>query len=78
MLRTFFHSGVTCVARDVSFLAMQQLIDLGYVRHICRRAHHAMHQTGFGIDTDVRFQMQPGKLAQNRRFVERLSIAVSL
>ena len=55
MLRTFFNAGVTCVARDVSFLAMQQVINLGYVRHIGRRAHYAMHQTGFSIDTDVRF-----------------------
>ena len=55
MLRTFFNARVTCVARDVSFLAMQQLISLGYFRQIGRRAHHTVHQTRFSIDTDVRF-----------------------
>lgn len=55
MLRTLLHAGVTGIARDVSFLAMQQLIDLSHVRHIRRRTHYAMHQTGFSIDTDVRF-----------------------
>ena len=55
MLGTLVHAGVTGIARDVSFLAMQQLIDLSHVRHIRRRTHYAMHQTGFSIDTDVRF-----------------------
>lgn len=31
MHRTFFNGGVTCVARDVNFLAMQQVIDLVYI-----------------------------------------------
>src|SRR3546814_6403923 len=44
MLRTLLHAGVNGIARAVSFLAMQQLIDLSHVRHIRRRAHHAMDQ----------------------------------
>lgn len=43
MLGTFVHAGVTGVATHVSFLAVQQTIDLRHVRHIGRRAHQAMH-----------------------------------
>jgi len=42
MLGSLVHAGVTCVAADISFLAVQQLIDLRHVRHIGRRAHQAM------------------------------------
>ena len=55
MLGTLVHAGVTYVATHVSFLAVQQLIDLRHVRHIGRRAHQAMYQTRLGINTDVRF-----------------------
>lgn len=43
MLGTFVHAGVTGVATHLSFLTVQQLIDLRHVRHIRHRAHQAMH-----------------------------------
>ncbi len=56
MLHTPLYAGVTGIARDVSFLAVLQLIDLCNVRHIRRRTHQVMYQVGFGLDTDVHFQ----------------------
>jgi hypothetical protein len=44
MLSTLLHTGITRIAAHVSFLTMQQLIDLSDVRHIRRRAHQAVHQ----------------------------------
>jgi IS5 family transposase len=42
----FVRAGVTRIATHVSFLAVQQLIALDYIRDIRRRAHQAMEQAG--------------------------------
>lgn len=39
MFRTFFYAGVTGIATQISFLTMQQFIDLRDVHHIGRRTH---------------------------------------
>ncbi|MNG03323.1 hypothetical protein D3C84_863960 [compost metagenome] len=43
MLSTLLYAGVTRVGTDHVFLAVQQLIDLGDIRHVSCRAHHAVH-----------------------------------
>jgi len=56
MFRAFLDAGVTRVGTDHVLIAVQQLIDLGDIGHVGRRAHHAVHQARLIIDTDVRLQ----------------------
>ena len=56
MLGTLLDAGITRIGADHVFLAMQQLVDLGDVRHVSRRTYHAMHQARFVIDADVGLQ----------------------
>ena len=44
MLGTLLDAGITRIGADNVFLAMQQLVDLGDVRHVGRRTYNAMHQ----------------------------------
>lgn len=55
MLWAFVQSGATRIPAHLSFLAVQERIDLCHVRYIRRGAHQAMHQAGFGVDADMRF-----------------------
>lgn len=59
MLGPLLHSGITGVGTDHVLLAVQQLVDVGDIGHVGRRTHHAMHQDGLGIGTDV--DLQSGK-----------------
>lgn len=52
MLGTFVQDGVTGVATHVSFLTVQQLIDLRHVRHIGRRAVTQQQATAAQIAID--------------------------
>jgi hypothetical protein len=45
MLGTLLNAGVTSVGANHILVAVQQLIDLGDIRHVGRRPHHAVHQT---------------------------------
>ncbi|CRH89330.1 Uncharacterised protein [Chlamydia trachomatis] len=53
MLGPLFDTGVACIGADHVFVAMQQFVHLGDIRHIGRRAHYAVHQTRFVIGADV-------------------------
>ena len=53
MFGTLLDAGVTGVCADHVLLAVQQLIDLGDIRDIGCRDHHAVHQTRFIVDTYV-------------------------
>ena len=53
MFRAFLDAGVTRVGTDHVLIAVQQLIDLGDIGHVGRRAHYAVHQTRFVIGADV-------------------------
>ncbi|MNC62981.1 hypothetical protein D3C75_1130670 [compost metagenome] len=55
---------------------MQQLIDLRHVRHIRHRAHQAVHQSGFGIDADVRFHTKKVLISFLRLMHFRVALAV--
>ncbi len=58
MFRAFLDAGVTRVGTDHVLIAVQQLIDLGDIGHVGRRAHHAVHQARLIIDTDVRLHAE--------------------
>lgn len=52
--RPLLCAGVTGVAEDLSFIAVQQVRHRGHVRHVRRRAGHGMHQPRALIHADVR------------------------
>jgi len=56
MFGTLLDTGITGISADHVFLAMQQLVDLGNVRHVGGSAYYAVHQTRLVIHTDVRLQ----------------------
>lgn len=53
MFRAFLDAGVTRVGTDHVFIAVQQFVELSDIRHIGRRAHHAVHQAELGVHADV-------------------------
>lgn len=54
MFRAFLDAGVTRVCADHVFLAMQQFVDLGNVCNVGCCTDHAVNQTRFVIDGDVK------------------------
>jgi hypothetical protein len=56
MLGALLDTGIAGISTHHVFLAVQQLVDLGNVRHVGCSAHHAMHQPRLVIHTNVRLQ----------------------
>lgn len=54
MLGALFDAGVAGIGADDVLVAVQQLVDLGDIRHDGCRAHYAVYQPRFIINTDVR------------------------
>jgi hypothetical protein len=66
-LGAFLHALIACVAIAHLFLAMQAFMRLGHVRRVRRGSAHAMDQTRFRIDSNVRFHPEMPLLAFARR-----------
>jgi len=56
MFGALFDTGVARIGADHVLLTMQQLVDLGDIRHVGRGAYHAMHQPRLVIHADVGLQ----------------------
>lgn len=54
MLGALFDAGVAGIGADDVLVAVQQLVDVGDIRHGGCRAHHAVYQPRFIINADVR------------------------
>lgn len=53
MLRSLGHAGVSSVTRNIGFGTVQQLLNLGDIRHVGGRPYHAVHQSRRSVDTNV-------------------------
>jgi hypothetical protein len=53
MLRSLGRTGVSSVTRNIGFGAVQQLVDLGDIRHVGGCPYQAVHQPRRGVDTNV-------------------------
>lgn len=57
-LLPFLHPDVARVGMHHSFFPVQQRVRLTDVRHVGRRARHAMHQPRGGVGSDVRLHSE--------------------
>src|SRR5690606_28478696 len=51
-------AGIAGIAADQVLFAVQQLVHLGDIGHVGRRAHHAVYQAGFAVGADVRLHAE--------------------
>src|SRR5690554_3081614 len=58
MLGTLLDAGIAGIAADQVLFAVQQLVHLGDIGHVGRRAHHAVYQAGFAVGADVRLHAE--------------------
>src|SRR5690606_6059987 len=58
MLGTLLDAGIAGIAADQVLVAVQQLVHLGDIGHVGRRAHHAVYQAGFAVGADVRLHAE--------------------
>jgi len=49
---------IACVSEGIRFFAVQQLVRLGHIIDVGRRAFHAVHQARVGIHTNVRLLLK--------------------
>ncbi|RML48499.1 hypothetical protein APX70_200144 [Pseudomonas syringae pv. maculicola] len=53
MLRSLGRTGVSSVTRNIGFVTVQQLANLGDIRHVSGRPYYAVHQPRRGVYTNV-------------------------
>src|SRR5690606_30936009 len=76
MLGTLLDAGIAGIAADQVFIAVQQLVHLGDIGQVGRRAHHSMHQAGFAVGADVR--LHPGVVLVALLGLVQLGIALAV
>lgn len=53
MLRSLDRTDLSSVARNIGFVTVQQLVNLGDIRHVSGRPDYAVHQLRRGVYTNV-------------------------
>ena len=77
--RMFFallDAGITHISANHVLTTVQPFADLGYVRDVGRRDHHAVHQPRVIVDTNVRFGAEVILIALLRLVHFRVALAV--
>ena len=78
MLRSLGRTGVSSVTRNIGFGAVQQLVDLGDIRHVGGCPYQAVHQPRRGVDTNVGFHPEVPLIAFLGLMHFRITLALTI